>query len=198
MKNKTNGNINKKDNKASKKQGSVYQNQYDLMAGLILIIVPFVLTSLTYFYANYIVYSLLGFVILLFLTFYWLPKLSIYQKFSIAIWIVIPLIYLATTIIFIPYFLHNYIIDKRYECYSAKLKRMTDVGGIGRIYFDIDYTKDLPREMMFVHAMDVDIYQYDNLPKKGTKIRICGEISKIGFSFDYIETASDENVSGVP
>jgi len=187
MKKQVYNHLDKKVNIVSKEQAPVHQNQYDLMAGLILVIVPFVLTSLTYFYANYILYSLIGFIVLLFLTLYWLPKLSIYKKFTIAIWVVIPLVYLATTIIFIPYFLHNHIIDKKYECYSAKLKRVSDVGGIGSIYFDMDYSDNIPKEMMFIHALDIDIFQYDNLPKKSEKIKICGEVSKIGFSLDYVE-----------
>jgi len=43
----------------------------------------------------------------------------------------------------------------------------------------------------------IEKQQYFALPSRGKKIQICGEISKIGFSFDYVETARDNNMSGI-
>jgi len=177
-------------------------NHYDFLAGLLIIASAFGMkSSLVYFYANYILYSLLCVIVLLFLTFYWIPKLSIYKKLSIAVLLTMPFLYLVTTIWFIPKLIHYQYIDKQYQCFNAKLESKwflrSDI--VGSIRFDIDYTNDLPKEMMFINFLDgLDTYQYDNLPNKGEKIRICGEISKIGFSLESVEAVRDENVSGVP
>jgi len=179
--------------KTPKKKEKVYY--YDA----ILVVIFFLLTGIemnlafTHFYTNYILYSLLASVILSLVTLYIIAKLRITKNISVVPWLTIPFIYIIINIFLIPSFLHYHYCDKKYQCFNAQLERKyifhkrNQISPIG-IQFDINYTNDLPKELMFFrHISDIDPFDYEQLPNKGKKIHICGEVSKIGFSLDYVK-----------
>jgi len=174
----------------------LYDSLLILMGLVPLIFEPY--SSFTYFYQNYIVYSFVFILLLLFLCLYWIPQKKFSIKFSNFYDLMIPLIIVTTTLWFIPKLLHYYLIDKKNQCIKTVLtnKSYNPHGKSGFIKFDDINAVPRIEDMIFVNSISgIDEYQYDNLPKKGEKIRICGEVSKIGFSLDYVEAVRDENVS---
>ena len=60
----------------------------------------------------------------------------------------------------------------------------------GHLGFDIDYTgtAELPRELIgFSSLGGLMRYEYDELPKTGSNIKICGDISRVAYHYQYIE-----------
>jgi len=154
-----------------------------------------------FFYSNYILYSLIIVVLLLFLMLYWLPKKFSSKYFSGWYSSMIPITIIYISIWFIPRVLHYLIIPSKTQCIQSTLidKLYNDYGESGFIKFDAINAVPRIKNMMFIDSFyGLDKDQYNNLPKKGEKIRICGEISKIGFSFDTVEAVRDENVSIEP
>ena len=153
-----------------------------------------------FFYTNYIVYTFLGTIIVSIILLK-IPKILYKKRFTR--W------YYESTIILIcilgiwtiPKMAHKVYFNKKNICFESQLisKRFMNKIGNGVIKFKVLNTIKMPTSLLSFDAFyGVPEEQYNNLPKKGEKIRICGEISKIGFSFDTVEAVRDENVSIEP
>jgi hypothetical protein len=90
----------------------------------------------------------------------------------------------------IPRVWHFIDTTKKEICINAKLtsKREPYGGQDGVIWFDIRDDKIMPRELRNFNLLSNLSYdEYRDLPKKGGTIKICGEISKVGYQYTSIE-----------
>lgn len=158
------------------------------------------LSSFKYFYENYFIYSIAGSVILAMITFYYLPKY--YEiKLKELHYFLFSIFFAGLTFFFIPKFAHIFILNKNFQCISATLVGKSFLGSDqkGSIKFDIIYEQNTPKEFIGYHSLrDIPKDEYEQLPSHGSKINICGDLSKICFSFDYIEAVKDKNGNVVP
>jgi len=186
------------DERASKNKLSTFEVTFAL--GAITIIGLYMPNnSFIYFYRHYLTYSLIGIILGILILVMMSKRFT--QKFTVLYYFSIILITIFMSIWFIPKSLHYLKNDKNNVCVEAHLKYKGFVryNNNGFIKFTLLDDTKLPIDLIFLKKINgLSRYDYDNLPKKGEKIRICGEISKIGFSFDYVEAVRDENVSSVP
>jgi len=178
------------------KESSIFDGFLYIFAMMNIIFV--IISVFEYFYSSYIFYSLFVLIILLLL----LGYIYFYKYISLLSFNSLVILVIVYSIWFIPEGFHKYIIQKNFICLEAQLKSKRFIRyneHRGKIKFTILNKFNMPKELLFFDTFyGVPKDQYDNLPLKGSKIKICGEISKIGFSFDYVETVRDENVSIEP
>ena len=156
-------------------------------------------STFSYFYDFYILYSL-GLAIVVLIVFYFFIKLYNVRTFW-AKYLLIPFMIFSLSLWTIPKFIHHYIFSTETLCLNATLKYKDYIHRDDRvkIIFELDYSIQIPKQLQSFTQLDgVGGYEYNSLPKKGKKIKICGEVSKIGFSFDYVEAIKDENVGYQP
>jgi len=167
------------------KDGTLYDQLTPVV--LILLITNLYFDTFTYFYGLFYD-SLTLFIILLLL---WLILMQSSQRIkkSISKYLFVPSIILLLSFWTIPKIIHYYVIPKDMLCLQATLKSKRLIKGLVSIDFTFEKypTTMLPKLQSLTTLHSIDGYQYNDLPRKGELIQICGEISKIGFSLDYVE-----------
>ncbi len=154
-------------------------------------------STFVYFYKFYILYSLIAIMSIMSI-FYILIKdnLIYWTKY-----LFIPLMVFSLFLWTLPKLVHHYIVSTQMLCLNATLRYKDYISRDNRvkIVFELENKIKISKQLQSFSKLDgIDGYQYNNLPKKNEKIRICGQISKIGFSFDYVEAVKDTNISSMP
>jgi|GEM_PF-1898313 len=111
-------------------------------------------SSFSFFFHNYIFYSLSFMVVLIMIGFY-LARIFHSRNFF-TYFFLIPLMSLTWSIWFIPKLIHYTYAAKTYLCVEANLTRKfyTHKDSLGDIWFDINYTNDMPREFMYLDSLN--------------------------------------------
>jgi len=147
-------------------------------------------SSFEYFYQNYFIYAFFSSFLLMMTLFYLIPK-WINIKFKELQYILISILILGISFFFIPKLLHYIFLPKTNQCFVATLLEKRLLGRSndkGKIKFDIIFDKDTPSKFIGYSTLsDVPVYEYELLPKLNSKIKICGEISKVGYQYTSIE-----------
>jgi hypothetical protein len=147
------------------------------------------MSSFVYFYSNYILYSILG---ILFgcLFAYAIPKFFIQIKTFWYYFFIITII-ISWSVWYIPKFIHIFYSTKIPICFDAKLtyKIYFPRDESAKINFELISLVNAPRDLKKLHSVHGIPYdEYTSLPPIGSRIKICGKISKVGFGYEYIET----------
>ena len=154
------------------------------------------MSSFVYFFSNYYIYAL-GLIFCLGIVIYFLKKrYHLEWKAQRIIWIGV--LIGSMSFLLLPQWMHFYVLEKKQICIDAKLVQKRKYGrskdNKRMIKFDINYTADLPRQLLgFSKLKDIPDYQYDTLPPVGSPIRICGELSKVGFQYTSIKAVKSGN-----
>ena len=144
-----------------------------------------------YFYSNYIFFALI-FLFFFYIFFgYVIPKIfasKVYSK-----WYYLTIVLLGITLSFwnIPKVLHYYLLDKEEKCIASKLTYKYfsyTSGNVGRISFNTEYETNIPYALHKLNSLSaISKETFDILPKQGSNIQICGDISDVGFTYSHIK-----------
>ena len=141
-------------------------------------------SSFVFFYKNYLILSLFSALILLTILFVLARK---YNKLS---FVGISLILILFSTHLVPLAFHYMFGEKENVCFEATIGGRYfsyTSGNIGWINIrDID--SDSKNIRAISRMPGIPKYEYDQLPPAGSKIQICGQLSKVGFSYEYIDT----------
>lgn len=144
-----------------------------------------------YFYSNYILFSIICLFFLYIFFGYVIPKVFSSKVFTQ--WYYLSVILLSILLAFwgIPKVLHYYFLDKKEKCITSKLTYKYfsyTSGNVGRISFDTEYQAKIPNSLLKLSSLSaISKETFDILPKEGSKIQICGDISDFGFTYSHIE-----------
>jgi len=156
-----------------------------------LVILKMLNDSQIYFYSNYIYLSLLGSVLACIILCYLLTKRII---FSIWYYISVPVLIVTVSLWIVPKILHFTVLTTKEICIKSTIvdKYWHRYGNAGYIDFSVDHNLNIPEELLsFNELSKISEYHYKRFPKKGSKIKICGDISKVGYTYTHIETIKE-------
>jgi len=152
------------------------------------------LSSYKYFYHSFVGYSVLIFLILCVLVCNVIPKRYGDSMITGLYQLLMPLFLLMVSFWVIPKVMHYVYFDKKEICINAKLTyKLSARKDEGMISFDIKYDTEIPRELISFNSISgIPFDNYISLPKIGSKIKICGDISKVGYIYTHIETIEEQ------
>lgn len=144
--------------------------------------------SQTYFYSNYAFISLLSSISMCIILCYLLIRII-----KLTRWSYFALVILVVTINFwvIPKILHYTILSSEPMCIESTLthKYWHRYGDAGYIEFKPKSYSSIPKELLYFNSLSkISKYDYDLLPPKGSEIKICGDITMVGYTYSYTET----------
>ena len=143
--------------------------------------------SQIYFYSNYGYISLFGGILMCIFLCYFVTKnveLSTWYYFSM------PILILTLSLWIIPKFFHYIILAPNVICIESTItnKYWHRYGDVGYIEFNFDNNSNIPKKLLHFNSLSkLSKYNYDIFPSKGAKIKICGDISKVGYTYTHIE-----------
>jgi len=150
-----------------------------------------IVDSFVYFYSHYIWYSFAIVAVGCFIFCNLLPKKK-KGALSDYYYLLVSAVLTIYTFWFTPKMIHFLSFPKN-VCFNAILTHkqyfytQNQTGSI-EFYFIKDINNKLPKNLVELNSLNaIPEKEYDKLPNLGKKIEICGTISNIGFSFDYIE-----------
>ena len=101
-----------------------------------------------------------------------------------------PILILTLTLWIIPKFFHYTILSSNVICIESTImnKYWHRYGDAGYVEFNFDNNSNIPQKLLHFNALSkLSKYDYDIFPSKGSKIKICGDISKVGYTYTHIE-----------
>jgi len=143
--------------------------------------------SQVYFYTNYGYLSLIVSIFTCIVLYYFLRK----KKISKWYYLFIPILVITLALWIIPKALHYTVLPKKSICLDSTIthKYWHRYGNAGYIEFSLYSNSKTPKELLHFDSLsNLDKYDYDLLPSKGEQIKICGNISKVGYTYTYIES----------
>ena len=152
-----------------------------------------IVDSFVYFYSYYIWYSFALVVVGCFVFCNWLPKKK-KKVFSDFYYLLVPAILTIYIFWFAPKIIHFVSLPKNI-CFNAILTYKQyfytqNQTGMIKFYLIEDANNKPPKELKTLNKLSaIPEKEYNNLPSTGKKIEICGTLSSIGFSFDYVDGA---------
>jgi len=150
------------------------------------------LSSYIYFYNMYSGYSLIMSIILCILVCYLIPKYYGKNFVTALFQMLMPMLILMFSFWTIPKAFHYLFLETKEICIKGELTyKLSARQDEGRISFDIDYLSNeiqVPRKLIsFGDISGISYDEYLKLPSIGSKIKICGEMSKVGYQYNTIE-----------
>jgi len=178
------------------------KSDFGTFFNLILLVMSFIIfmtiminDSQIYFYQNYFLYSIFGLLFYSFIFLYLLPKGNGQKVFSQGYYISMLIIGISIFIYIVPKAWHYNFLKLDTVCFQAKLtyKYYSYTSGeVGRISFDSIYEENIPYKIIQLSSLSaIPKDEYDSLPNIGSKIKICGDISKVGYTYTHIETIKE-------
>ena len=183
-------------NLESELQDKYKNKKISIFDGVLAVVIYFIViykiisSSFIFFYSNYILYAIFLFVLWCILLCYFFPKKWKLTVPTDVYNFLMPILALVISFWIIPRSWHYIDASKKEICIDAKLIRKLppNNSGDGIINFDIRYDKLLPKELISLGSLSGLSYEeYMTLPAKGSKIKICGDISKVGYTYTHIE-----------
>ena len=141
-------------------------------------------SSFVFFYSAYFYYSL-AMLLVLMIIFWIIDRKYIDLPY-------VGLSVLIATILFygLPLASHYLLLDTKRICFetSMKSKSYSPKEGIGKIWIE-NNTQIYENIEKIDEINGISKDEFDLLPKVSSKINICGDISKVGFSYSYIDAS---------
>jgi len=139
--------------------------------------------SQIYFYSSFIYYSLGASVLVCLLIFY-ISNVgkSLWYMYCLAVASVV----ISSSLWFVPKILHYTVLEKDTVCLKSTIirKYWHRPGDVGHIGFRIDQNITIPQELISFNSLSgLSEYVYDTFPPKGSNILICGDMSRIGYTY---------------
>ena len=176
----------------SQKRNEPIRNTFILSISGVALFLGAIYGSYIYFYTNYILYSfgILFVLCLVICLIVFRSRKSIESIDPMVICISVLIFVSMLSIWWIPKLFHYTLLDRTELCINAKLISKYRLKSIRNIRFEINSTKtELPATLLKIDTLsNIDVIEYDKLPPIGSKIQICGQLSKVGFSYEYIDT----------
>jgi len=151
-----------------------------------ILILKIVYDSQIYFYSNYYYISLFGSILICIILCYFLTKNT---KLSLWYYISMTILILTLSLWVIPKIFHYTILSSKVVCIESTIvnKYWHRYGDVGYVEFQFNNTNIPEKLLHFNRLSKISKYDYDIFPQKGSKIKICGDISKVGYTYTHIE-----------
>jgi len=172
-----------KELKEKSKKPDIHIKEAIPIVGSILMLLLVMSSSIILFYSVYMMYALIVSVCCALLLFW------IENRYTIGLPLIgLTMVIIVTFTLVLPILAHYILLDKKEVCFDTTLKNKyfnVKMDG-GTIHFE--QNKSNTNNTLNIDTISgIPRYEYSQLPPIGSKVKICSEISKVGYQYTSIE-----------